>query len=306
MTTFLKFTLPVLILALLFWLSLPTLEEHNIISRPPKISAVDQQPANPDTPITITFSSAFIDYEFSITPGQVFPYPSSESLYKLTPGNSTGYSFKATNLKDNKTYDLFVGYRFMESTYSFTDTSAVSSLIVSHFPPASYNHFITSSAIYECYVSYFSIGSDNETHVPLLNLDPSSSVHDYGSRTCSYTQARNTAGNFKFAFYSAGSSLSSYIPDNYEPPIFGSSIILGTDVIWLYNVGSALFSSADVVNEILAFNIGGTNLITLLFTGGFLLYMGWTVVKWFLPTQAVLFERERVRRRSRITFPLAP
>lgn len=284
MTTFLKFTLPVLILALLFWLSLPTLEEHNIISRPPKISAVDQQPANPDTPITITFSSAFIDYEFSITPGQVFPYPSSESLYKLTPKNGTGYSFKATNLKDNKTYDLFVGYRFMQSAYKFTDVSAVSSLMVSHFSPPSSQHFITSSVICECYVSYFSIGSDFETHVPLLNLDPNSSVHDYGSRTCSYTESRNFAGNLKFNFYSAGSSLSSYIPDNYEPPIFGSSVILGTDVIWLYNVGSALFSSADVVNEILAFNIGGTNLITLLFTGGFLIYMGWTVVKWFLPT----------------------
>lgn len=284
MTTFLKFTLPVLILALLFWLSLPTLEEHNIISRPPKISAVDQQPANPDTPITIIFSSAFIDYEFSITPGQVFPYPSSESLYKLTPNNGTGYSFKATNLRDNKTYDLFIGYRFMESTYKFTDISAVSSLIVSHFPPHSYNHFTTSSVIYECYVSYFSIGSDNETHVPLLNLDPNNSVHDYGSRTCSFTQSRNAAGNLQFSFYSAGSSLSSYIPDNYEPPIFGSSVILGTDVIWLYNVGSALFSSADIVNEILAFNIGGTNFITLLFTGGFLLYMGWTAVKWFLPT----------------------
>lgn len=283
-STFLKFTLPILILAFLFWLSLPILEEHNIISRPPKISTVDQQPTNPDTPLTITFSDAFNDYEFSIMPNQVFPSASSTSLYKLTPNNSTGYSFKSINLKNNKTYDLFVGFRFMESTYNFTNVSSVSSLITSHFSPASYNRFTTSSVIYECYVSYFGIGSDTSTHSPLLNLDPNSSVHDYGSRTCSYTQSRSVTGNFQFAFYSAGSSLSSYIPDDYEPPIFGSSTILGTDVIWLYNVGSALFSSAGVVNEILAFNIGGTNLITLLFTGGFLIYMGWTVVKWFLPT----------------------
>lgn len=284
MSTFLKFTIPVFILGLLFWLSLPTLEDYNIISRPPKISTVDQSPTSPDTPITITFSDAFNDYEFSITPGQVFPSASSAALYKLTPNNSLGYSFKATNLKNNKTYDLFVGYRFLQSTYSFTDVSAVSSLITSHFPPASYNHFTTSSVIYECYVSYFGIGSDTTTQLPLLNLDPNSSVHNYGSRTCSFTQCHSVTGNFKFSFYSAGSSLSSYIPDDYEPPIFGSSTILGTDVIWLYNVGSALFSSADIVNEILAFNIGGTNLITLLFTGGFLLYMGWTVVKWFIPT----------------------
>lgn len=284
MATFLKITIPVAVLSLLLWISLPTLEDYNIISRPPNLSVVDQQPANPDTDITLTFSSAFIDYQFSIKPSQVFPASSDTSLYKLTPNNSTGYSFKATNLKDSKVYDLFVGYRFMESTYSFTNISAVSSLINSHFPPASYNRFTTFSSIYECYVSYFGIGSDGSTHEPLLTLDPSSSVHDYGSRTCSYTSSYSVTGSHQFSFYSAGSSLSTYIPNDYSPPIFGSSTILGTDVIWLYNVGSALFSSADLVNDILSFNIGGTNLITLLFTGGFLIYMGWAVVKWMIPT----------------------
>lgn len=172
----------------------------------------------------------------------------------------------------------------MKTDYSFTDVPAFSSLINSHFPPASYNRFTTSSSIYECYVSYFGIGPDSATRVPLLNLEPSASVHDYGSRTCSLTSSRNVVGQFQFSFYSAGSSLSAYIPDDYSPPVFGSSTILGTDVIWLYNVGSALFSSADLVNDVLAFNIGGTNLITLLFTGGFLIYMGWAVVKWLLPT----------------------
>lgn len=284
MTTFLKFTIPIAILSLLVWISLPTLEDYNIISRPPTISTVDQQPANPDADITLTFSSAFIDYQFSIKPSQVFPASSDTSLYKLTPKNSTGYSFKATNLKDSKVYDLFVGYRFMESTYNFTNISEVSSLINSRFPPASYNRFTTFSPIYECYVSYFGIGSDSSTQLPLLTLDPSSSVHDYGSRTCSLTSSYNVTGNYQFSFYSAGSSLSPYIPNDYSPPIFGSSTILGTDVIWLYNVGSALFSSADLVNDVLAFNIGGTNLITLLFTGGFLVYMGWVVVKWLIPT----------------------
>lgn len=284
MTTFLKFTIPVFILAFLFWLSLPILEEHNIISRPPEITTVDQPPTNPDDPITIEFSDAFRSYKFSILPSYVFNNASASELYKLTPNNGSGYSFRALNLIDNKNYDLFVGYRFLESTYQFTDNSAILSLINSHFPPASYYHYNISSSIIECYVSYFGIGSDNQTHVPLLNLDPNSSVHDYGSRTCVYVAARDTLGNLKFSFYSAGASLLPYIPDKYAPPVFGSSIILGTDVVWLYNVGSALFSSADIVNEILAFNIGGTNLITLLFTGGFLLYMGWTVVKWFLPT----------------------
>lgn len=75
------------------------------------------------------------------------------------------------------------------------------------------------------------------------------------------------------------------IPSNIENP-FGSDIFFdfeGDDIYWLYNLGSSLVSSSSFVGSLLNFKIGNYNLLGLLFGGGFIVYVGWVIVKWVIP-----------------------
>lgn len=56
-----------------------------------------------------------------------------------------------------------------------------------------------------------------------------------------------------------------------------------TDIYWLYDLGKTLVTT-NLLFNLLNINIGGTNLVTLLFGGGFILYVSWVVVKWIIPS----------------------
>lgn len=58
----------------------------------------------------------------------------------------------------------------------------------------------------------------------------------------------------------------------------------GDDIYWLYNLGSSLVNSSSFIGSLLNFKIGNYNLLGLLFGSGFMIYVGWVVVKWIIPT----------------------
>ncbi len=77
---------------------------------------------------------------------------------------------------------------------------------------------------------------------------------------------------------------STSLPDGLDyDRIFEQPLPGGTDVIWLYNFGNALASMGDSINGILNFEVGGYNFFYLILGSGFFLYMGWCIIKWFIP-----------------------
>ena len=73
------------------------------------------------------------------------------------------------------------------------------------------------------------------------------------------------------------------IPTDIVNPFAGNLNVKGEDIFWLYNLGEALTFRAVSFSDILNFEIGGYNLLSLLFSTGFLVYMGWAIVKWVIP-----------------------
>lgn len=60
--------------------------------------------------------------------------------------------------------------------------------------------------------------------------------------------------------------------------------IEGEDVVFLYNLGKQLVKIVEPLNELLTFDIGGYNLITLVASSAFVVYLGWTFIKWVIPS----------------------
>ncbi len=66
-----------------------------------------------------------------------------------------------------------------------------------------------------------------------------------------------------------------------EPPQM-PSLEDDTGVFWLYNFGAKVFNAGYELDNILGFGIGNYNFFYILLSGGFLVYMGWCVIKFIL------------------------
>lgn len=73
------------------------------------------------------------------------------------------------------------------------------------------------------------------------------------------------------------------IKDIVSNPLDNNLIIQGESIDLLVSLGQNLLKSSHVVYEFLTYDIGGTNLITILFGSGFMIYVSWVVIKWFIP-----------------------
>lgn len=112
-------------------------------------------------------------------------------------------------------------------------------------------------------------------------------VEKYG--VCYYVQTRDDYkdidSNYVFS-YAQGTFMR--LPSDSLSGIVGNPFqdllpVTGSDVYFLYNLGHNLVSVSSSVYDILTYDIGGTSLATILFGGGFLLYVSWVVVKWVIP-----------------------
>lgn len=78
---------------------------------------------------------------------------------------------------------------------------------------------------------------------------------------------------------------SEFIPNNYVAP---STLIAPFDtsssLSFLYTFGEFLSGTASDFEDILNLQVGSTNLWTLIFGSGFLIYAGWIIIKFIIPT----------------------
>lgn len=75
----------------------------------------------------------------------------------------------------------------------------------------------------------------------------------------------------------------SCLPDDFLSNILPNSVP-DNPILFLYTVGKQLVGGSTFFMDVLTFNIGGVSLFTVIFGGGFLVYVGWVIVKWFIPT----------------------
>lgn len=141
-------------------------------------------------------------------------------------------------------------------------------------------HYSVSSTIVQCYIAEYGPVT-NGTIINRVVLDTSDSVRFYGSSPYVAYKALNFFGTIKYGGYFTIPE--EYFPQDYIPPVIDSITIDGSDIYWLYNFGRFLASSGNRLDDILNFRIGSTNLITLIFAG-FTVYMGWTIIKWAIPS----------------------
>ncbi|MBD5585737.1 MAG: hypothetical protein HDQ88_11695 [Clostridia bacterium] len=116
---------------------------------------------------------------------------------------------------------------------------------------------------------------------------PASWYEEFG--VCYYVQTRS---NYKdidpdYSFsYANGTFMrlpSSALTGIVGNPFNSITPIGGEGVHFLYSLGQNLVNFAVDVQDILTYDIAGTNLVTVLFGGGFMLYVAWVVVKWVIP-----------------------
>lgn len=128
--------------------------------------------------------------------------------------------------------------------------------------------------------SYYSTSTPN--HV--VSLDTRSSYDNYGHTVA--LSFRAYLPNNSIPVYGTLPVPDEYIPldfiDNFAPPIAdGSDLGLIGDIA---DLGQTLLVSGFNFSEFLNFKIGGASFLSLLVGSGIFIYMGWAVVKWFLPS----------------------
>lgn len=152
------------------------------------------------------------------------------------------------------------------------------------YPLPTYEHYGGASKIIkQAYIYAVSVryGVTDDLHIPYDILSVDESVLNYGSMPYSSYTVVNSTGSIR---YNGLVKLpDNFIPVDYIPPVIGSVIIGGDDIFFLYNLGSSLSSMGKSFADIISFPIGSTNLITLLLSSGFIFYMGWCIIKWFIP-----------------------
>lgn len=61
------------------------------------------------------------------------------------------------------------------------------------------------------------------------------------------------------------------------------NINAGSDIEFLYNIGSSVVELGSGINGILNYEVAGNNIMSLIFSSTIFIYIGWTVAKWLIP-----------------------
>ena len=168
-----------------------------------------------------------------------------------------------------------VYYTVVYPSNDFYTTAGYLDWAKSHLPIFQGYHFDGKIRLGEIIVQSISSGFEQ------ISYTEEESAKLFGSVTGGYSPYFNFFGSRKGEFLNYIPS--EFIPDDYIKPVFGFQSVQNTDVFFLYNLGEQLVNFSSTAASVLNFEIGGFSLITLLLSGGFLLYMNWAIIKWFLP-----------------------
>lgn len=223
-----------------------------------------------DDVFTITLNTS-LDSKFTYTLSYNDILPSD---IILDNGKSSLSSRTVYDLNDSSKY-VEVQYAVVYPSEDFYTTKGYSDWAKANLPVFQGYHFSGYPKLGEIVVESISSGFEKKGYTE----DESERL--FGSVTGGYSPYFNLFGTREGEFLNYVPS--EFIPDDYTKPIFGFHQIDNTDVFFLYNLGEQLVNFSSMAASVLNFEIGGFSLISLLLSGGFLLYMSWVVIKWFIP-----------------------
>ena len=163
---------------------------------------------------------------------------------------------------------------------SYNADSNIKNYVNSLFNTELYTPSIVSTSICDCYISGY--GYNTRYGNEVYKVSKTDSIINYGFGPYIRVKVKSRVGQ-SVDYYAWVRVPMDYLPDNYSSPFDSLTFIGGTDIYWLYNFGSSIIGSSSVINTILNYRIGDYNLVTLLFGGGFVIYLGWVVIKWIIP-----------------------
>lgn len=233
---------------------------------------------NRDLPVySVTIKDTPIS--FSIPPSKMFIPCATNTPFSL--------NFTVTEQLDTSPYNVvYSGHgTLLKTTYTFSNSqntdfisylnSTISSIYpnvpftIDHYTRLIYNYSLTDISVSSTIIDNFSVNSFYSSYgtVPYYPVRLIFSNGDYFGFLVPIPDL----------FLPADYPLDTDIPD--PVPINPDDGILS----WLYNLGGLALGSSNLINQLLSIDIGGANLFYILFGGGFLLYAGWCIVKWFIP-----------------------
>lgn len=222
-----------------------------------------------DTVDVLSLEVAGIVYEFY------------KSTFWDSVGLDNGYCF-ITDLNGRS-----LGFRFIshESSYDIRDTSSFSAYIQQYYdylkPLPSYN-LSYNKTILVLTVEYCGVSGGDGFVTSQRFFDIEESVDIFGTSGPYFRLFRySPGGNLDYQYFAPVPA--EFIPFNFVPPLIGSSYVDGDDIFFLYNFGRYLVSRSIDVGGLLFRGIGSANLLTYMFSTGFLIYATWCVLKWVIP-----------------------
>lgn len=169
-----------------------------------------------------------------------------------------------------------VRHTFASMSHTHTHTH----MYILHFFSLEHCNSSTNKKNIYIYLDFYSTSSPNN----VVSLDFRSSYDNYG-HSVSLTFRGYLPGN-PIPVYGTLPVPNDYIPidfiDNFAPPVFdGSDLGLIGDIS---DLGQTLLVSGFNFSEFLNYKVGGASILSLIIGSGIFIYMGWCIVKWFLPT----------------------
>lgn len=143
-----------------------------------------------------------------------------------------------------------------------------------------YTVTVNSTVIHDIYIS--SYGKSPRYGNEVAHVSKTDSVIKFGYAPYVYAHVKSHVAQIT-SFSPLIRVFNEYLPDGYSSTLDDLSSLGGSDIYWLYNVGSSLVGISGTINEFLNIQIGGHNLVTVLFGSGFLIYVSWVIVKWVIP-----------------------
>lgn len=129
--------------------------------------------------------------------------------------------------------------------------------------------------LYELYLSSYAYVNDENARG---QIDTNAAIKSFGSLTGIKFKGRKGIVTKDYIY------MTLYAPEDYKPPEIIQGGIEGNETItFLYNTGQQLSGTGSWLSTILNYKIGDYNLLSLMIGGGFIVYMGWVVLKWIIP-----------------------
>lgn len=196
----------------------------------------------------------------SIYPG-AFEFTSDNSFPVLYH-----FEFNGVRYQNNSSLRLLQSRNITETEYNLLPSTIDKDYIVTS-SSAPYGTVFTYNFVY---VDAYQVESSSNFFVYNGTYDSDDSSYLFGQATYIHMDYSGASGSSR-PQNRLTRVANTFFVDNSQPLNF------------LYDFGTKVVSSSETVYDVLNYQIGGYSLLSLLFGSGFLVFLGWVVVKWVIP-----------------------